>query len=109
METVIVAVHAIMDVDAVKVDALALNDANAVVRAVQQRDVTNCEVLALIDEDVVGALVATDAAGRRCTANSRMKLRALTVDRARPFDGDLFRFDCEEQRPVAVVQRRIAL
>ena len=62
VEAVVVAVDAVVDVDGVHVDAPGLDDADAVVGAVDEIDVADDEVFALVGEDVVGTLVAAEAA-----------------------------------------------
>ena len=91
------------------VESLALDDANAVIGAIEQRDVANCKVLAVVHEHMIRALISADAAGWRRTANRGMKLSALAVDRARAFDRHVLCIHSEEQSPVAVVERCVAV
>ena len=80
MEPIIIAIHAIVNVDAVQMHSRALDDSDTVISAIQKRDVPDREVFASVDKDVVGTAVPTQAAGRWRAPNSGMELRALTVD-----------------------------
>ena len=78
-------------------------------RAVVEEDVADREVLALMQEQVIGTMGAAEAGGRRSAAARAAELRALAVDRAGAFDRDVARLDGEDECPVAVVERGIAL
>src|SRR5947209_2455997 len=108
MEAVVVNIDAIMDVDAVDPDALALDHADAVKRAAEQAEVADDEVFAAVEQEVVGALGAANAARRRGTIFPVIvELLALAIDRARPLHRDVPGLDGEEERPVAVTERGI--
>src|ERR1700760_4701961 len=63
----------------------------------------------MVEEQVIGALVASQSAWRRSSADSGVKLRALAVDRACTFDDHVGRVDGVEQRPVSINQGRVAV
>jgi hypothetical protein len=102
METVVVAVDAVVDVDPVHVDAAAFDHTDTMVGAVEQRDVADRQVLATVAKDVIGAPVAAESAGRWAAVNGGMKLCSLAVDGSGTFDGHFLCIDGEEQSPVAV-------
>ena len=108
MEAIIISIDAIVDVDAVHVHSLALDDAEAVIRAIEQIDIADNETFAAISEEMVGPTVAAEAAGRLGAAHRGMKLKALAVNRAGPFEGDVLCVDSEEEGPVSIDQRGIA-
>jgi predicted RNA-binding protein associated with RNAse of E/G family len=61
MEAVIVAVDAIVDVQAVAPDEVALNDANRVVGAVEEEKIANANILAAIEKEMIRAIVSATA------------------------------------------------
>jgi len=108
VEAVVVAVDAVVDVEAVHVDALALDDTNAVVGAIEQREIADGKVFAAVGEDLVGAAKAAEAAGGWGAADGRVKLCSLSVDGARALDSDVLCVDGEEKGIVAVFEGRVA-
>lgn len=56
VETVVIPVDAIMNIEAVNKDATALNDTNRVISAVYQRKIADVDIFSLMHEDVVGRL-----------------------------------------------------
>jgi hypothetical protein len=71
-------------------------------RRIDQSDIAHGEAIAAMEEQVVGTAVASQSAWRRSSADSRVKLGALAIDRAGALDGDIGCVDGEEQRPVSV-------
>lgn len=108
METVIVAIDAVVNVEAVDMNMLTLDNANAVIGSVNQNDIAHSEPVTAITEQVIRAPVTSQAAWWWSSANWRVKLRALAVDRSLAFDGDVRCVDGEEKRPVPVNQCRVA-
>jgi len=107
VEAVIIAIDAAVNVDAVHVDPLALYHAEAVICAIEQIDVADRETFAAICEQMIGAAAAAETAGRLGPANRGVKLKALAVNRAGPFDGYVSCVDSEEQGPVSIDQRGV--
>src|SRR6266702_1894061 len=57
---------------------------------------------------MVWAPIATEAAGRWRSANGRMKLSPLAIDRPRTFDSDMVRVHSKKQSPVAILKCRVS-
>ncbi len=110
MEAIIISisVDAIVNVDAVHVYALALDHAEAVICAIEQIDIADNETFAAIGKKMIGPAVAAEAAGRLGATDRGVKLEALSVNRARPLERDVFCVDSEEEGPVSIDQRGIA-
>ncbi len=101
MESVVVAIDAVVDMEAIHPDVGGLDDAYTVVSAPHQLDIANCKVFAAVEKECVRPTVAAKPAGRRDAVAGRVKLQPLAVDRARAFQAYVFRVDCEDQCPVA--------
>src|SRR6185437_3101757 len=95
------------NVDAVHMNALALNNAQAVIGTVEQIDIAHGEPFASVGEQVVGPLISSEAAGGRSAANRRVKLKALTVNQAWALESHIRRFDRKEEGPIPIVQRGV--
>jgi len=108
MEAVVIAVHAVVDANAVKLHERALDDAHRVVGAGLEKDVADGEVSALVEEQVVRPVVAAAAGGRRDAAAGAMELSALSINGAGAFDGDVIGFHGEDETDIAVAERGIA-
>jgi hypothetical protein len=63
METVIVPIDAVMNVDTIHMNALVLNPTNNVVGTVEQIDIANGQTFALIGEKMVGRLFPPNPLG----------------------------------------------
>jgi hypothetical protein len=108
VEAVVIAIHAAVNIDAVHVHALALDHTEAVICAIKQIDIADRETFAPIGEQMIGAAAAPETAGRLGTAHGGVKLKALAINRAGPFESNVSRVDGEEQSPVSVDQRCVA-
>ena len=108
MKPVVVAADAVEDVEPFHLDVACTDDAHAVVGAPPEAHVLHAEMITAIEQQMIRAAVAADAARRRHTGSRRVKLDALAVDETRAFDRDVRRANGEEERPVAVDERRIA-
>ncbi len=109
MKSIVIAIDAIVDVEGVHVNASRLDDTHAMVGAAEQIDIANREALTTVEQESVGTAVAAKSAGRRDAARGRMKLRALAIDRAGTFHGDVDRIHSENEGPVSVFQSGIAV
>ena len=109
VESVVIVVDAIVNANAVEFDEATLDDADGMEGAVFEEEVADGEVLALMQEDVIGTVGAAEAGGRRNSAARRAELCTLAVDGAGAFDCEVARLDGEDEGPVAVVKGGIAL
>src|SRR5262249_50183563 len=80
VEAVVVAVDAVVDVKAVRVDVLALDHAHAVIRALPEAQIANAHVLAAVEQDVVRTAVAAESTRRGDAALRGVELESLSVD-----------------------------
>ncbi len=80
VKAVVVAVDAVVDMQAVHVHVLALDHADAVIRALPQAQIADAHVLTAVEQDVVRPVVAAEPARRQRAARGRVELQSLAVD-----------------------------
>ena len=93
-----------MNVNAVDPHVIALDDADRVERAGDKKHIANAQIRASVKEHVVGTRGAAPSGWRRSAAGRAAKLRALAVDRSRPFDRHVLGIDRKDQADIAVAQ-----
>src|SRR5581483_4670216 len=108
VEAIVVAVDTVVDIDAAHMNAPRLDDAHAVIGAVEQIDVAYTEVFAAVEQEMVGTVMPAQSARRNCAPLRRVKLDSLAIDRPRAFNRDIGRIHRIKQCPVAVFERRVA-
>src|SRR5690349_15926847 len=91
VKSIVVLVHAVVNVDGVHVDALALDNTNAVVCAVQHGYIADREVFAVVHQHVIRPSVSSKTAGRRSSTGGRVELCALTVNGSRALNREILR------------------
>src|SRR5689334_5335430 len=108
MESIVVAVDPVVDVETVELAVARLNNADRMERAVNECHILHAQVRTSVKEQVVGPLCASSSRRRWRAAFRTMELQTLAVDRPRTFDRKVVGINGEEQRHVAIRQRRIA-
>ena len=109
MKSVVVAVDAIVNVQAGHPDKLALNHADGMKRASDEKQIAHAQILAAIKQQMIRPMAAADAGGRHSATNGAVELRAIAVNRARPLDGDVHGVDGENQPDVSIFEGRVAV
>jgi hypothetical protein len=104
VKSVVVAVDAIIDTKAFHPYEAALNYPDRVKRAGDQVEVSDPEIPAAVKQQVIRTIGSPSARRWRNAPGGTPELRALAVDRPRPFDGDVLRVDREDQTDVSVAE-----
>ena len=65
MKSVIVPIDAVMNIQTIRAHMFALDDADAVIRPVNKRDIADCEPVTMMEQQVVRTLIPAEATGRR--------------------------------------------
>src|SRR5262249_29574367 len=100
VESIVIAVHSIVDVQALHPHILALNDSNRMKCARQQRNVADTQITATVEQEMVGTIRSPAARRRRSPSLRTPKLRALTVDSPLAFNRDVLRVNREQQSDI---------
>lgn len=107
VKAVVVVIDAVVDAYSIELYILTLNDADGMEGALIQKYVAHGQVLATMKEQMIRTLRAAASGGRGNAALRTAELRALAVDGARSFDGDVLGIDREDQSDIAVAERRV--
>src|SRR5581483_5210330 len=105
MKAVIVVRDAAVNADSIQLHEHRLDDANGVEGAVLHENVPDAVVLALMNEDAIGPVRASDASMRWLARSGAVEFTAVAIDPSRPFNGEFLGFYGENQAHIAVAQR----